>query len=725
MKKLCFVLFIMLFCTPVFSISFAEEGMWMLHTINELPLDRMKDHGLALSPDQIFNQDGRCVSKAVIRLAGGTAGFVSKDGLIVTNHHVAFGALQKQATAKDNIIRDGFWARSRDQEVPAKNYTAHVLIGYRKATEQILSGVTPDMAAIDRFKTIEQNTKDLIEAEEKDKDIRCEVYSNFEGLEYYLFTYFLIKDIRVVYAPPESIGSYGGDIDNWMWPRHAGDFAFLRAYVSPEGKSAPYDNSNVPYHPTDVLEISTQGVLLGDLALVIGNPYRTRRYRSSVAIHHTLAFELPWKTDAMHTMIEILDAASAQDEDAAVKLASRVMGLKNYYKNLTGVQASLTRIDLAASKRQMEQAVLAALANRPKDQKEFADALQSLEQLYTEQLPAYVQKSTTLDWMTYFCNLMRFAVEINKWSLEKQKESAAREPEYMERNIPQMRVQLENAQKTLHVPTDRKLFVYFIQKSLALPDDQRIRTLDRALGVKKGKPVSDKKVDRFIRKLYDTTQLGDVTVRLEMFDSTRDQLLAKKDTLIAFAADLQAELDEIREKEKAFGGATNQLRPKYIGGLLSGKSGPSYPDANHSVRFSWGTVQGYTPQDAVRYEFMTSLQGQLAKNTGQFPFNLPDAVVKAHASGKGEKYIDSGLKDVPIDFLSTNDGTGGNSGSPVLNGKGQIVGLMFDGNFESIASDYHFDAELTRAIHVDIRYVLYVLDVVYGITNVLDELTIR
>jgi hypothetical protein len=319
----------------------------------------------------------------------------------------------------------------------------------------------------------------------------------------------------------------------------------------------------------------------------------------------------------------------------------------------------------------------------------------------------------------------RFAVTINKLSLEKQKPDMEREPDYMERNIPLQKTKIKTLQQEFYLANDKAYFEAFVVKALKLPAGQRIKAIDQALNAGPGSMPESKAIKGWIDKLYAGSRLADEKARLEMFDMDRDALLAAKDSFIAFAAGLEEEIEEIRQKKKAFEGALSALRPRYIEGLLAGASGPAYPDANGALRFSHARVKGYSPRDAVYYHWMTSVTGIMEKHEGKDPFDAPEPLRKTIAAKDFGPYVDSALNNVPVDFLDTNDTTGGNSGSAVLNGKGEIIGLLFDGNFEAMASDYTFHKTLTRSINVDIRYVLFVTDKVYHVENVMKELTIH
>ena len=725
MRTKSFIVFLFLIFLGLSGSASADEGMWMLHSIKDLPWHSLEQRGMALTPEEFWNPESNCIIKAAINLSSGSASFVSPKGLIITNHHVAFRAIQKQATAEKNYIDDGFWAKTLGEEIPAKDYEAYVLLSEYEVTAKILEGVSDSLSDIERYKQIDKNTKILIEETEKGKDVRAKVSSTYEGLQYFLTTYFMIRDIRVVYAPPESIGTYGGDIDNWMWPRHTGDFAFMRAYVAPDGKSAAYSKQNVPYKPENYLKTSKAGFSKGDISIVLGYPYRTSRYRSSFDVDHTIHFSLPWMIQTLTKLEDVMLAAGQKDEAISVALASRLMMVQNYLKKNEGVAEGLNKVDLYSKKVALEKQTTAALEENKKAKEKFTKAIAGLDELYNVKWNAFKEKQKILSWMEYFPVMLRLSLTINKWSEEKQKDDLDREPYFMDRNIGLVKSRIKNAQRELTIPADKQIIKIFIQKALALPENQRIKAIDKALGADNKSKVSEKRIDKFIEKIFSKTNVNDPEVRLKMFDMSQEELYRQKDSFIHFAAELEKEVSEIREKEKAIQGAISKLRPDYIAGLLAGSKNPSYPDANRTCRFSFGEVKELSPRDAVLYDYQTTLTGIMEKRTDKKPFDPPKPLIEAFNKKDFGPYIDSRLNDVPVCFLTTNDGTGGNSGSPILNGKGEIIGLIFDTNFEAVASDYYYMPNLSRSINVDIRYALFLLDKVYGVQNVLDELEIR
>jgi len=703
-------------------LTHAEEGMWLPNDIPEQIIKAMQAKGLQLTAEQIYDEEGTGVANAVVSLGGGTGSFVSPEGLIITNHHVAYGAVQRISTAENNYIEKGFLAKTWAEEQPAYGYNAYVLLSVEEVTERVQSQLEEEMTPLERYNAIEKISKEIVQEAEAGKDVYCYVRDIFSGIKYYLFTFKHIKDIRVVYVPPRSVGEYGGDIDNWMWPRHTGDFSFLRAYVSPDGKTAEYSKDNVPYRPKSYLKIATEGLDEGDFGLIVGFPGRTRRYMTSYGIEAQQNFYLPRRIDQYTRWIEILEKWSEKDPDAAVKVIGLIKGLNNGMKYRQGLVDGFRKFDLLSQKQRMERAYSTFLESDKNAETKFGDVLPKIKALYDEE-KSYRLKEDVLGLLGRI-NFLNFASRIYKWSIEKQKEDMARDPGYMERRVPALKRRLRTAQKTLHPESDREVMEMFLRMAGELPQDQRIRGLESRLRGKSGAQL-DEAIERMLGELFGHTRLGDAETRLKMFDMSREELMKQGDPFIELAEALYPEKEELMEKSKAFRGALSEIEPRWIQGLRIWKEGTFYPDANGTMRMNYGVVRGYSPRDAVRHKPFTTLSGVVEKHTGQKPFDVPERLRELHEAKDYGPYKAEKLNDVPVDLLTTNDSTGGNSGSPLLNGKGELVGVLFDGNYEAMSADYEFNEALTRSIHVDIRYVLFVTDKVNNAQNILVEMGVK
>jgi hypothetical protein len=711
----------MLLAVPAMLLG--EEGMWPIDQLDKLPWKDLQTMGLRLSAKQIYDGRGGGVAYAIVSLGGGTGSFVSPDGLILTNHHVAFGALQRTSTAEHNYITGGFNAESLADEIPAPGYRASVLLSIEDVTQKVLSAVTDSMGDLDRYNAVEKRIKEIVKYGEEKGDVECRVVSFYEGLQYKLFTWFVSKDVRIVYAPPESVGNYGGDIDNWMWPRHTGDFSFLRAYVSPNGKSAEYAKENVPYKPAVYLATSLAGVKENDFTMIIGYPGRTGRYATSYTIAQMQDYSYPKRIAMFKDWLAILAEEAKRGEDVKIKVAQFDMMLNNSMKNWEGMLEGFAKGGLLEKKRNTEQAFTKWLSMNPDMNKKYGDVLPGIASLYEGQ-KSYRDKNMIVGQMNFGCQMLRAAGTLDHWTEEKVKGDIERKPGYQERDVPRLKQSLRMIQMSYDPQVDRRVLKYFLMRAVELPGSQRIEAVDAVLQGATG-PDAEKKIDAFLDKLYAGTKLASPDERLRMFDLSREDLLKEGDSFVKFAVDLDKEAKVLEDKDKTMGGALQRLNPRFMEAFMTWKGGVLYPDANGTIRLTYGTVKGYVPRDAVSYKYITSLAGVVEKNTGEDPFNCPKELLALYESLDYGAYEDAALGDVPVDFLSTCDITGGNSGSPILNGKGECIGAAFDGNYESISSDYLFIKETTRSINVDSRYILFIMDKMSGAKRLLDEMKIR
>ena len=702
----------------------AEEGMWTLNKLDKAPADKWQANGFELDIKELYNPKGPSLSDAIVQIGGGTGSFVSPNGLILTNHHVAFGALQRQSSVEINFIEDGFLARAHADEIPALGYTTRVLLDIKDVTKDVMKGVKDKMSDKERYDKLEANTKKIVKKAEDGKDIEASVASFYGGSDYYLYTYFKIKDIRIVYAPPASIGVYGGDIDNWMWPRHTGDFSFFRAYVAPDGSSAEFADENVPYQPKKHLAFSVAPLQEGDFTMVMGYPASTRRYRASYSIDYHVNSYYPNAIERYRDLLDILEEEAGLNPEAAIKNASMIQGLNNGYKNNIGMLEGLKKANLLQTKLDEEKALKDFMASDEKMQKKYGDVLDGIGAQY-ETYVQFAQLNSIAGWMGYVSSGLRSAYTVYKWGKEHEKKNDLdRDPGYQDRDMPRVKRGLELADLRYDEQTDKRTLKYFMLKSLECPEGQRIRAIEPVIA---GLPEQEIEpaLAAFIDKLFAGTKVTNKEERMKMFGMTKTELMKLDDPMINFAAELEVQRKELEDKTEAFAGALQKLRPKLMELRQAHQGKLLYPDANGTMRFSAGEVKGYAPADAVTYNFQTRLKGGIEKETGEDPFIVPEVLKDLHKAKDFGRYADKKLGDVPVCLLTTNDSTGGNSGSPILNGKGEIIGALFDGNYEAMASDYFFIPELTRAIHVDSRYILFIVDKFAGATELMNELTIH
>lgn len=700
----------------------AKEGMFRLDNITPAMANDMKAMGCQFDPADIWKPGTKCLAMAVVNLGGGTGSFVSADGLIITNHHVAFGATQSLSSPEHNYIRDGFLARSRPEEIPAPGYNVKIMTGFNNVTPLFHAVFRTGLDPQKRYQQIEKISKQLIKQGEVTPGNECVVAQYYGGREFYLVTYFKIKDMRVVYVPSRSIGEYGGEIDNWMWPRHSGDFSFLRAYVGKDGSSAEYAKDNVPYRPLHYFPIARKNLSSGDFTMILGFPGTTQRWYSAAEVGNETQFNYPERIALLEQYIALIEKASAANEKVKIKNAGTLKGLYNSIKKYRGLLAGLQKNAVHELKLQSEIKLAAFIASRPYLQKKYGRLLTDISGLAAEER-SYSSLQTVYSWMSRGCRLFDWALTLDKWNREKTKKDMDREPGYMERDIAAKKERLPVTQRNLDLATDQTVFTFFLKKLIQADPSGSFKILRQEIEKSPGSGL-DEQIAAFVQALYEHTRLADFAFKMKMFAADKNTMAAAEDAFITLAGKIRPEIDAFNRRKNSITSRWLLLKPLYAEAMMQMRPGEIfYPDANSTLRFNYGRVEGYSPRDAVSYAPFTTLAGVLAKNSGEFPFDLDAKVVAAANKKNYASYITPELNDVPVNFLTSNDSTGGNSGSPVLNSRGELVGVLFDGNYESLSSDFFYQPDLTRSIHVDIRYILFVADKVNQASNVLQELT--
>jgi hypothetical protein len=699
------------------QIAQAGEGMWVPQQLPEIA-GPLKKAGLKLSPQQISDLTGDPMG-AVVALGGCTASFVSPNGLVVTNHHCAYGAIQLNSTAENNLIKNGFNAPTTGDEVSAgPNARVFVLDEITDVTKDAQAAIASAGGdALARTKALETFEKKLIADCEADAGFRCRLYSFSGGNTYRLFKNLEIKDVRLAYAPPGSVGKYGGDIDNWMWPRHTGDFAFYRAYVGKDGKPAAFSKDNVPYQPKHWLKFADQPLGEGDFVMVAGYPGSTNRYALAAEFDNTAQWTYPTIARHYKNQIAMVQEAGKKNADIQVKYAATMAGWNNTSKNYDGQLEGFKRIDAAGQKQREEAAVLGWLKGQGAKGQPALDAHAKLLALL-EQNKATRERDLTL---ALFNNtaMLGSASQLYRLSIEREKPNAERESGYQERDLPAIEGGLKQLERRYVAAMDRQLQEYWLNEYIKLPAGQRVAAIDAWLGGNDAAAVK-RALDRLAG-----TKLGSTEERLKWFAADRKAFEASNDPAIQYAVAVMPTLLKLEQERKTRAGENLAARPVYLQALADYKKSQGefvYPDANLSLRITFGNVMGYAPKDGVEYTPFTTLEGVVAKETGQDPFDSPKALLDAVAAKRYGGLEDKRIGSVLVNYLSDLDITGGNSGSPVLDAHGKLVGLAFDGNWESVSSNWVFDPEMTRMIAVDGRYLRWIMQEVYPAPQLLKEM---
>jgi hypothetical protein len=686
----------------------ADEGQWTPDQIQEIDPDLLAKKGLALKASALWNDQGGGLMRAVVNLSGCSAAFVSSRGLIATNHHCVYSAIQGQSTVEHDHLKDGFIAYEPEDELEAKGRTVSVLRSISDVTERVRQAedkVEDDAA---RARAVEAIQKTIVkECEDQSAALRCQVASFYNGTSYRLFETLELRDVRIVYAPPSAIGDYGGKTDNWMWPRHTGDFSLARAYVGPDGEPADYSPDNVPYEPQRHLRIGHTGVLPGDFVAVLGYPGRTSRYLAATEVQRQLEQRLPATVELCGEWIRLLESLGAEDPEVKLKVAPKLKGLTNRQKNARGKIEGLVRMKLLAH-RQEEHRALRDWAKKQGSTR-YTEALDELAALSEERRTTF-SHDFLLGSMTYGPGSLAVAVDVVRRAREQQEPDLAREAAYMDRNAKRLWRSQERRLRNFDAGIDTALLEDLLERVAALPEKERFLDTapERAAGI------------------IATTSMSDVDHVKKLFDTADSSIIeASKDPLIVMARRLVEAIEKMEARQRSHRGKELRLGPVYFEMLKAVRQGPIYPDANGTLRLSYATVQGYSPQDGLQAMPQTKLAGAIEKHTGKDPFDLPQTVRDLAAEGKKTYWSDPELGDIPICFLSNADTTGGNSGSPVINGKGELVGLNFDRVWENVAGDFGYSPERSRNISADVRYMLWLLDDVIDAGTLLTELGVE
>jgi len=697
-----------------------DEGMWLLDSINKLPVAEMKKNGLALTPEQIYSATGPSLKDAIVLLGGGTASFVSAQGLIITNHHVAFGGIQSLSSVQDDYLKTGFWATTRGEEL-STTYTAQIVVGMKDVTADVLSAVSDTMTAEARAKAVQAAIARIEKAAKGTTQYTCRISDMYSGGKYYLFTYEAFADVRLVYAPPSAIGNYGGEVDNWMWPRHTGDFSLMRVYCGPDGKSAKYAKENIPHTPKVFLPISAQGYTEGSFAMIMGFPGRTYRYREAAAVQLAHDETLPTTIDLYKTRMDIIDAAGKKDRALEIRFASRARGLANTYKNYLGTLEGMQRADLLSQKRSEELRFAAYLKSAPEIAAKYGTLPGDLERASAE-LKTFNRKSIVLMNLATGVDLVRLAARFRTYAgLYRDSAGVSLTPSAKDRDG--MREFIGSVHKIFDQTVDRQTLCALILKNLEMPMEQQAGAFREIAGSRTGAD-REKNVREFVDDLYDETLMTTPAGCEKLHKGGANAI--NDDAFFEFAATIDAERAPLTAKVAKFNAMMSRLRARFIEAWLGWKKGDVvYPDANRSIRFTYGTVRPYSPRDGVEYRHYTTLTGVLEKAQADDPFIVPAKLKDLWRKRDFGRYADSRTGEVHVAFLADLDITGGNSGSPVINGKGELIGCAFDGNWEAVVGDYYFQERFNRTISVDSRYVLFVLDKFSGAENILKELVIR
>ncbi|MDO9580559.1 MAG: S46 family peptidase [Bacteroidales bacterium] len=714
MKKLFLILLIF-----VFSFGFkakADEGMWLLPLIEKLNIGTMTEMGLKLSAEDIYSLNKASLKDAIIIFGGGCTGeIVSPQGLILTNHHCGYGSIQSHSTVEHDYLHDGFWAMSKEEELPNPNLAVTFLLSIEDVTDQVLANVNQDMSEAERSKAVNEARQIIQKKAGEGNNYRAQVSSFYGGNYFYLMVYERYNDVRFVGAPPSSIGKFGSDTDNWEWPRHTGDFSVFRVYSGPDGKPAPYSKENIPLKPKHYLPVSIKDLNKGDFAMILGYPGRTNRFMTSFEINELLQITHPNRIKIRGIKQGIWMKDMQADKKVNIQYSSKYFGSSNYWKYSIGQKAGLERLKVKTKKEELENQYNKWVVATPDRKEKYGEALNMIR--------------TSIEGRAEFINAQQYLYECIQGC----------EIIGMNRNASSLIEALKEKdnQKISDITSKIKNRVSAIYKNYNPSTDQKsmkaMLKLYRADVPAKFHPdfysnVVDKKfkgdIDKFVDNMF-AKSIFSSEAKLNGFLNKPLLKTLENDPVYLTAVSINKISSLLSKESSQFDENLSTGKRLWVAALMEmAPEKTRYPDANSTMRLSYASIQDYDPRDAVTYKYFTTLQGVVDKyKPGDYEFDLPQRLIDLNNRKEYGRY-GSAKGYMPVCFLTTNDITGGNSGSPVMNANGELIGLAFDGNWEAMSGDIDFEPELQRTIVVDIRYVLWVMDIYAGAKHLVDEMTV-
>lgn len=694
------------------SSAFAVEGMWLPAQMPELA-EQLAEVGVTLSPNDLSDYTQAPLS-SIVSLGFCSGSFVSPDGLVITNHHCAEGFLALNSNDGTDYRNDGFVADSRADELPAgPGARLYVIESSADVTDTVVVALAGKQGA-DRTAALEKIQTKLVGACERAPGHRCRLVADDGGVAWRLTQALELRDVRIVAAPPANVGFFGGDLDNFEWPRHDGDYAFLRAYVGKNGLPADPSPSNVPYHPRSFLPIDPTGAQPGEAVLSIGFPGHTERFAPFNELEHAYKVTNPKDLSDLRWLEAMLTEVMATSDAARTHLQAALFNLENGRKYLEGIQDNVAASPLLEHKQAVDEAARDGGGFRFP---ELGRAIGILDGIQAE-LRATEARDEVLGWLGYSDRLST-AHEAWRWAVERTKKDADREPGLQDRDRAGLVADFTELDQTFWEPAEHAVVVEALRRAAALPADQRIGPVDALLARHQGSPEAAWR-DELASAALDTA-----SARVALLSRSAAQLEASTDPWVRLAVAMDRQVwAPKRERDDRLEGAHLDAWPAWVANVRAHINGPRYPDANGTMRISFGRVEGYKKVDGLLALPQTTLSGLVAKDRLE-AYEAPAWLIEAAGHPRRSPYFDAALDDVPVNFLSSLDTTGGNSGSATINGRGELVGLVFDGNYESMAADWMFDPATTRSVHIDIRYILWVLSQQADAAWVLKELAVK
>lgn len=699
MRKL-FLLIAMFAClTP----ARPDEGMWLPLLVNRLNYADMQKMGLKLTAEEIYSVNNSSLKDAIVIYGRGcTAEIISPEGLLLTNHHCGYGAIQSLSTTTNDYLTDGFWAMNRNEELPNPGLTVRFLQYITDVTAKVMEVANGAATEADRIKAVEKISASLAREATEGTGFEAVVKDFFDGNAYYLFVYEVYSDVRLVGAPPSSIGKFGADTDNWMWPRHTGDFSLFRVYTGPDGKPAPYSKDNIPLKPKHYLPISIAGIQEGDFAMIMGYPGTTDRYLTSYGIELSLNSTYPTRIDIRRKKLDIMMEDMQADAAVRIKYSSKYAGVANYWKNFIGMSKALKKLNVADRKEDLEAKLAKWITADRKRAVLYGSVLPEMEKAYREMAEFNVARFYYIEAIRSGSELLNLSAGLSQWvNYLKGKEITQ---EKTDATLKRYETTLNAIFKDLNVPTDQKLLAAMLEMYFKnVPAHQQPELLKKMASKYKGDFA------KYAAKIFKKTLFTSKEKLLAAL-KTQNPAVIEKDPLYQLAMAFVTTMEPINKKVEEINLSLARNKRLFMAALTEMESDKVfYPNANSTMRLTYGAVKGYKPADAVEYTYLTTMDGVMEKeDSSNWEFVVPEKLKRLYEAKDFGPYGINGK--MPVAFLTTHDITGGNSGSPVINAYGELIGTAFDGNWEAMSGDIHFEKDLQRTISVDIRYVLFIIE---------------
>ncbi|MDM1294030.1 S46 family peptidase [Sphingobacterium sp. N143] len=693
-----------------------DEGMYPL---SELSRAGLKKAGLKISEKDIYNPGQVGLVDALVQVSGCTGSFVSNQGLIITNHHCAFSAVQLASTAINNYLKNGFVAQNQAQEIEAKGLKIRITDSYEDVSAKILNAVANISDPVERINTIKRKQQELVkQAEKEDPSIKAEVSEMFIGKSYVLFRYKTIEDVRLVYIPRQNIGEFGGETDNWVWPRHTGDYSFLRAYVNKDGKSAPYSQDNVPYQPKKHLKVNPNGVNENDFTFILGYPGKTFRHRPAQYIKYQQDYLLPYVSNLYDFQNKQMEEAGKDNTDIALSLATRIKRNANVLKNYRGKLKGLRGIDLLTTKKQEDEALATFILSKPELKDKYGNLLNDIAAYYQ----VSDQDAFKELWFNNIYNstsLLKVArdLQVLKIALMKEKSTPAAK-QLFDNNVAQLKASLKEIYKSYNKQADQRILGKMLSDAAAFQGKNQIASIQQL-------QLNNETAQHYATQIINNSKLADQDYVLNTVLADAHTLQQFDDKLLDFQNSLDQDIVVFAAEQQRREGVLNKLMGDYVAVKEIFQAKNFIPDANSTLRLTYGHIKGYTPADATYMKPFTTIEGIIQKgNLGLPEFDYPKEIKTAYLNKNFGPYLKKDLGSVPVNILYDMDTTGGNSGSPIMNANGELIGVNFDRAYDATINDFAWNESYSRSIGVDIRYVLWVADKIDNAQFILKEMGI-